>query len=488
MSIAVFPLLVEAGPDRTFTIRNNCDYPLWPAVTNYGTTSRQYTGTRGWQAEAGSEKEIKVPSPWNGRIWARRGCSFDSNGKGTCVTGNVDGGLEVDDQTIGFVNVGEFNLDSWGGNDFWDISCVPGWTVTMAVEPEPDECQSVICAADLNDSCPDDRMKQKDSDGNVIGCFSACMAGISAQDPSMNCCSGEYNSVDACKSEEVDFYDVLKPLCQNAYWYPYDFQPNTPTVDWACPSAKDAAYEITFCPDGETTKSDETIRAGGVTFVGDNASATGTEAGGTATGSATGSALGGKETGRGSSDDDPTTRDADEDVDASTSSTARSIERGAGSSSASPTRENGQSPSSGTATPSASSDLPSSWTGSAASSSSASDATILGFPQTPFLIACGTFGLVLLAIVLFVFCRSSHQTRVVSVAYRVSSRHVRRRRRYVGEGFSTNSASGDEDEDEDQDENEERTVSTHHAIRRSSGGFGDGDQPLLSTPPAKSRR
>jgi len=42
----------------------------------------------------------------------------------------------------------------------WDISCVPGWTVTMAIEPEPEDCQSVICADDLNDNCPDDRLKQ----------------------------------------------------------------------------------------------------------------------------------------------------------------------------------------------------------------------------------------------------------------------------------------------------------------------------------------
>jgi len=50
-------------------------------------------------------------------IGARRKCSFDGEGKGSCTTGNVEGGFEVDDQTIGEVNVGEFNLDAWGGND-----------------------------------------------------------------------------------------------------------------------------------------------------------------------------------------------------------------------------------------------------------------------------------------------------------------------------------------------------------------------------------
>ncbi|GAA5948646.1 hypothetical protein JCM3765_004955 [Sporobolomyces pararoseus] len=254
---------LSASPDRTFTILNNCDFTLWPAITNYGTDKQQYTGVRGWEAEPGSSKELKVPSPWNGRIWARRDCQFDSDGNGSCTTGNVEGGLEPKDQTIGNVNVGEFNLDAWGGNDCW--------TVTMAVEPDPEDCQSVICADDLNDNCPDDKLKQKDSSGTVIGCLSACMAGVNAQDPSINCCSGKYNSKEACPSAQVDFYEVMKPYCQNAYWYPYDYQDNAPTVDWACPSSKNAAYKITFCPVGETTKSDSMIRAGGVTFVGDAA-------------------------------------------------------------------------------------------------------------------------------------------------------------------------------------------------------------------------
>ncbi|GAA5978860.1 hypothetical protein JCM5350_004849 [Sporobolomyces pararoseus] len=147
---------LAASPNRTFTILNNCDFTLWPAITNYGTDKQQYTGVRGWEAKSGR---------------ARRDCQFDENGKGSCTTGNVEGGIEPKDQTIGNVNVGEFNLDAWGGNDFWDISCVPGWTVTMAVEPEPEDCQSVICANDLNEDCPDDKLKQKDSTGKVIRLF-----------------------------------------------------------------------------------------------------------------------------------------------------------------------------------------------------------------------------------------------------------------------------------------------------------------------------
>lgn len=53
----------------------------------------------------------------------------------------------------------------------------------------------------------------------MIGCLSACMAKINSEDPSINCCSGKYNSKEACHFGEVDYYQVLKPYCQNAYWY-----------------------------------------------------------------------------------------------------------------------------------------------------------------------------------------------------------------------------------------------------------------------------
>ncbi|BGP41006.1 hypothetical protein JCM10449v2_004973 [Rhodotorula kratochvilovae] len=210
--LAVLSLLplVLAG-DRKFTITNSCEFTLWPAVTNYGAHD-SYKGPRGWEAPPGNVTTLTMSSPWNGRI----SCTFDSSGKGSCITGDCPGGLECDDQTIGWVNVGEWNLDAWGGNDFWDISCVPGWTVPMSIEP--DGCDSVFCTEDVLSKCPDDRMKQKDSDGNVIGCLSACMAKINDVEPSVNCCSGKYNNETTCHSAEVDFYDVLKPLCEHAYW------------------------------------------------------------------------------------------------------------------------------------------------------------------------------------------------------------------------------------------------------------------------------
>ncbi|GAA5902000.1 hypothetical protein JCM6882_000165 [Rhodosporidiobolus microsporus] len=249
-SVQVFPSRSFAA-SRTFTITNSCSETLWTAITNFG-EHQTYTGARGFEQASGNTTEVTIPSPWNGRIWPRRKCEFDDDGEGSCVTGDCDGLLECKDGTIGTVNVGEFNLDSWEGNDCW--------TVPMLIEPQGDGCNSVSCTQDVNAACPDERMKVKDDDGNTLACIAACFAGINAKEPSMNCCSGKYNALDACISDQVDYYDVLKPLCENAYWYPYDSRQGYPTVDFACSSSGDPGYKIEYCPSG----SDSGVDAGAV--------------------------------------------------------------------------------------------------------------------------------------------------------------------------------------------------------------------------------
>ncbi|GAA5916757.1 hypothetical protein JCM8208_001679 [Rhodotorula glutinis] len=266
--VALLPAGALAA-DRQFTIVNSCDFTVWPAVTNWNEGAK-YTGVRGWEAAAGTSETVTVPEGWNGRVWTRRACSFDGNGKGSCVTGDCTGGLECDDNTIGWVNVGEFNLNAWGGNDFWDISAVPGWTVPMSIEP--DGCDSLSCTEDILAACPDERMKQKDGDGNVIGCLSACMAGINAVEPSVNCCSGKYNNVTACLPGDVDFYECCAqaslparllvrfrsspshvPSDPRSFKTSYDYQKGDPAVDFACPSAGSPNYKVTFCPGGKSS-------------------------------------------------------------------------------------------------------------------------------------------------------------------------------------------------------------------------------------------
>ncbi|GAA6014267.1 hypothetical protein JCM8202_005217 [Rhodotorula sphaerocarpa] len=234
---------------RTFVVVNKCSETLWPAVINFvNPSSNLYKGIRGWEAPPGHTQTLSLPSKWNGRIWPRRDCSFDSNGKGSCLSGNCGSGLDCEDADEGFLSLGEFNLDSWNGQDFYDLSFVAGFNVPMSIAP--DGCQELKCSDDINAICPDKRMKQFDSDGKVIGCLSACMAGINAQESSMNCCSGKYSPIPKCVPSGVDYYSVFKPICPSAYWYPRDSRDGNPVVDWACPIKNSPKYVITFCPPG----------------------------------------------------------------------------------------------------------------------------------------------------------------------------------------------------------------------------------------------
>ena len=83
--------------------------------------------------------------------------------------------------------------------------------------------------------------------------------------------SGIYESIPACVPERVDYYNVFKPICPNAFWYrksrsngspplEYGFlltllattardqREGHPQVDWACPAGNKPKYTITFCP------------------------------------------------------------------------------------------------------------------------------------------------------------------------------------------------------------------------------------------------
>lgn len=144
---------------RQFIVVNNCKETLWPALTNQGDPStRTYSGIRGWAAPPGHVQTLSLPSNWNGRIWPRRHCQFDGAGRGSCLSGNCAGGLNCGDNEGDFLSLGEWNLNSWGGLDFYDLSFVAGFNIPMSIAP--DGCQALTCAQDINTICPDERMKQ----------------------------------------------------------------------------------------------------------------------------------------------------------------------------------------------------------------------------------------------------------------------------------------------------------------------------------------
>lgn len=160
-------------------------------------------------------------------------------------------GLECPDSSSANANLVEINLDAnAAGLDYWDISAVPGFTVPLAVSVAT--CAGVSCPADLNAACPDSRLEQVDANGTVVGCLSACMAGLDAGSDSANCCSGSHATAATCDSSQVDFYRYFKEGCENAYAYPFDDAQGEDVI-YTCPSAASPGYTIEFCPASNAT-------------------------------------------------------------------------------------------------------------------------------------------------------------------------------------------------------------------------------------------
>ncbi|KIY66846.1 Osmotin, thaumatin-like protein, partial [Cylindrobasidium torrendii FP15055 ss-10] len=109
--------LVTSAYARKFTVTNNCEYTVWPAMytdPNVGPSVPDHV--TGWEAAAGSTEEFEVPDDWKaGRIWGRTECDFSTNpGPTSCVTGGCNGGLECDPNTgtgVPPVTVAEWTLE-----------------------------------------------------------------------------------------------------------------------------------------------------------------------------------------------------------------------------------------------------------------------------------------------------------------------------------------------------------------------------------------
>jgi hypothetical protein len=92
-------------------------------------------------------------------------------------------------------------------------------------------------------TCPIE-LQQKDSTGQVVGCWSACSAPHLQSSPDLPkfCCTGAYAEAEACIAVHPDAYTTaLKNGCPLAYSYAYD---DANKSLFGCPNAD---YDIYFC-------------------------------------------------------------------------------------------------------------------------------------------------------------------------------------------------------------------------------------------------
>ncbi|CAL9776353.1 unnamed protein product [Musa acuminata subsp. burmannicoides] len=237
VSLAAFfvAVLISGAHSTTFSFKNNCPYPVWPAsLANAGKAALSQTG---FQLDSGASLSVDAPPAWGGRMWARHRCSTDSSGRFSCLSGDCGTGQVACNGAGGAppTTLVEFTLQGDGGKDFYDVSCVDGFNVPVSVVPSGgSNCDSTSCRTNINARCPTE-LQMLAQDGSVVGCKSACLA----FDTDEYCCRGQYGGPDTCKP--TSYSKMFKDACPQAYSYAYDDKSST----FTCVGAN---YDITYCP------------------------------------------------------------------------------------------------------------------------------------------------------------------------------------------------------------------------------------------------
>ncbi|KAL8095763.1 thaumatin-like protein 1a [Apium graveolens] len=229
LALSVVALLYTGGESATFTVVNNCPDTIWPAAY----ADERLPSPTGFELLSKASRNIEFPDPViSGRIWARTFCTD------RCVTGDCGQGKGPCNGATGVppATLVEFTLPGGGGQDTHDISNVDGFNLPVSMEPVgTTSCRTISCPGQINEECPAD-LAVKGPNDITAGCRSDCEAYKKPED----CCTGEFDNSDMCKSSRSAKY--FKGKCPDAYSYAY----NDPESTFNCPSGTN--YVVTFCP------------------------------------------------------------------------------------------------------------------------------------------------------------------------------------------------------------------------------------------------
>jgi hypothetical protein len=234
----------RVGGQRQVIFVNKMQETIWVAAAS---SAGHTLAASGWVLPAGASVSITIPDAWNGRFWGRTGCSFDSSGHGHCETGDCAGHFQCG-ATWGAVpaTLAEYNLNSYAGLDFYDVSLVDGANLPMWINNSggttPDTinahgCSAAGCTKNVLDTCPA-VLQIKDASGTEIACDAACNIFHTDQ----YCCRGAYAARALCDPTKwpVNYAQVFKAAEPFAYSYPDDDATSTLTCKPEC------NYRITF--------------------------------------------------------------------------------------------------------------------------------------------------------------------------------------------------------------------------------------------------
>lgn len=99
---------------------------------------------------------------------------------------------------------------------------------------DPYRCTKAGCEQYLNDNCPDELRVTGGSDGQTIGCLSACAKFNTPE----YCCDPPYDTPETCQASQ--FAEYFEGNCPNAYSWAYDDHTST----FTCANVQQ--YDIVF--------------------------------------------------------------------------------------------------------------------------------------------------------------------------------------------------------------------------------------------------
>jgi hypothetical protein len=223
---------------HTIYLVNRTEGTIWAAAW-----PGSITGQTGWKLPAGGSATFQVPAGWNSRLWGRTGCHFGS-GKGGCRTGDCDGRYQCKGWGEIPATLAEYNLDSFAGLDFYDVSMVDGSNLPMyirVIHGQADESVDANgclgpgrCTKEVK--CPS-ALRVPRGSNDPVGCISPC----ARFGTDRYCCRGPFASnCSPARTWPVDYAKVFK----RAEPFAYSWSGDDATSVFTCSGGCD--YEIVF--------------------------------------------------------------------------------------------------------------------------------------------------------------------------------------------------------------------------------------------------
>jgi hypothetical protein len=222
---------------HTIYLVNRTEGTIWPAAW-----PGSVTGQTGWKLPAGAGASFEVPVGWNARVWGRTGCHFGVGGG--CRTGDCDGRYQCKGWGTIPATLAEYNLNSFAGLDFYDVSMVDGSNLPMYIRVihgeadesvdangclSPGKCTSAV-------RCPK-ALRVPRGAVHPDGCISPC----ARFDTDRYCCRGPFAvHCSPARTWPVDYAKVFK----RAEPFAYSWSGDDATSVFTCTGGCD--YEIVF--------------------------------------------------------------------------------------------------------------------------------------------------------------------------------------------------------------------------------------------------